>query len=92
MGYRCRVRIIMPKENFVHAPYYKDNNVITAVGYAYREFAFMIADYFNLDFDKKYFGPLEEDFTKLGTQWNMDDDLLKVWRKDLRDIKKVYGI
>lgn len=82
----------MPKENFVHAPYHKDKNLITAVGYAYREFAFMIADHFHLAFDKKYFGPLEKDFTHMETQWNMDDDLLKVWREDLRDIKKVYGI
>ena len=35
------------------------------------------------DFDKKYFGPLEKDFSHMETQWNMDGELLKIWRKDL---------
>ena len=81
----------MPKEGFVYKSCHKDRNIITAVGFAYREFAFEIAEHFNLDFDKKYFGPLEKDFSSRKISWEMDKQVLEIWKKDLNDIRKVYN-
>lgn len=81
----------MPKEGFVEKACHKDGNIITAIGFAYREFAFMIADHFGLEFDKKYFGPLEKDFSGMQLSWDMDETVRKIWKNDLKDILEVYN-
>lgn len=82
----------MEEENFVEKAILKDGNIITAIGFAYREFAFMIADHFNMHFDKSYFGPLDLDISKKQLRWNMEEVALQEWKKTLPAIKKVYSL
>lgn len=80
----------MHRENFMHVPLLQDGNLITAMGYAYREFAFCVSDYFGIDFDKRYFGPLADNFDDLGSNWSMSEELMEEWKNTLKDLKEIY--
>lgn len=81
----------MPKENFVHEAIHQDGNLITAVGFAYREFAFKIAEHFQLEVDPSYFGPLESDFSHIELSWTMSPEVLAIWNEALPDIRQAYS-
>lgn len=77
------------EENFVPAAIYEDDNIITALGFAYREFAFLVADRLNLEFERSYFGPLAENWDGVSFTWDMDEENLRSWEEGLSELKRL---
>lgn len=78
----------MPREGLMVGPLVQDSKLITAIGKAYREFAFCVADYFHLNVDKDFFGPLQEDWYHEALRWTMPEEELKQWMDTIKPLLK----
>lgn len=78
----------IPKENFVNAPFLEDGKLITAFGFAYREFAFLTAKQLQLVPYEEYFGPLQQDWSKTELLTSMDEANRKYWDETLPLLKE----
>lgn len=54
----------IPGENFVHQPLVEDGNVITAIGFAFREFAEKVLNCLGFDPGEKLMWPVEGEYTQ----------------------------
>lgn len=54
----------IPGENFVHQPVVEDGNVITAIGFAFREFAEAVLKRLGFDPGEKLMWPVEGEYTE----------------------------
>lgn len=54
----------LPKENVVRKPLVKDGNLITAIGFAFREFAVALAQSVGIDCPDKIFQGVTKDYTE----------------------------
>lgn len=54
----------IPRENFVHRPVVEDGNVITAIGFAFREFAEAVLKRLGFDPGEKFMWPMEGEYTE----------------------------
>lgn len=79
----------LPENNFVPAALYEDGNLITAMGFAYREFAFKVAERMGLTFERSYFGPLAENLDDFDLTWDMDAENLRFWEANLKDLREL---
>lgn len=63
------------KENFIHQPIVKDKNIITAIGFAFREFAQLVLNELGLDVGESFMLPVTKEYTEdeLTFYWENDD-------------------
>ncbi|WP_333813749.1 DJ-1/PfpI family protein [Muricomes intestini] len=63
------------KENFIHQPVVKDKNIITAIGFAFREFAQLVLNELGLDVGESFMFPVTKEYTEdeLTFYWENDD-------------------
>lgn len=63
------------KENYVHKPVMKDRNIITAIGFAFREFAQMVINELGFDVGESFMCPITKEYTEdeLTFYWNDTD-------------------
>lgn len=54
----------IPRENFVHRPVVEDRNVITAIGFAFREFAEAVLKRLGFDPGEKFMWPVDREYTE----------------------------
>lgn len=52
------------KENFIHKPVVKDKNIITAIGFAFREFAKLVLDELGLEVGESFMYPVTKEYTE----------------------------
>lgn len=52
------------KENFIHKPVVKDKNIITAIGFAFREFAKLVLDELGLEIGESFMYPVTKEYTE----------------------------
>ena len=65
----------IPGENFIHQPVVEDGNVITAIGFAFREFAEAVLGRLGFDPGEKFMWPAEGEYTEEElTFWWEDGD------------------
>lgn len=52
------------KENFIHQPVVKDKNIITAIDFAFREFAKLVLNELGLDVGESFMLPVTKEYTE----------------------------
>lgn len=52
-------------DNFIHQPLVKDNNIITAIGFAFREFAKLVLNELGLEVDESFMLQLRASMQKM---------------------------
>jgi len=55
---------VVPRENIVRKPLYEDGNLITAIGFAFREFAVAVAKKVGIDCSENVFAPVTREYTE----------------------------
>lgn len=73
------------KKNFIHQPVVKDKNVITAIGFAFREFARSVLNELGLNVGESFMLPVTKKYTEeeLTFYWNDSD-----YKQFLEELKK----
>ncbi|MDQ0148119.1 DJ-1/PfpI family protein [Eubacterium multiforme] len=71
------------KNNFIHKPVVKDKNVITAIGFAFREFAQLVLNELGLDLGEKFMYPVTREYTEDELTFYWEDDDYKQFLKEL---------
>ena len=64
----------MPKTNVVHTPVYRDGNIITAIGFAFREFAVNVLHAIGIDCDDDVFGCVSKTYTEDELTFRMGEE------------------
>jgi protein deglycase len=67
----------VPKRNVVHTPVYKDGNVITAIGFAFREFAISVLHAIGIDCDDDILGGISKTYTEEELIFKMGEENFK---------------
>ena len=55
---------VVPRENIVRKPLYEDGNLITAIGFAFREFAVAVAKKVGIDCSENIFDPVTREYSE----------------------------
>lgn len=78
----------IPGENFVHKPVMEDKNIITGIGFAFREFAEAVLRRLGYDPGEDFMGPVTREYTpeELTFYWEEDD-----YREFLRELEEYNG-
>lgn len=80
----CRELDFIPYENIVHKPMVKDKNMITAIGFAFREFAEETIRALGID-------PLEGGlFRDMERDWSEEELTFRMGEKNFREFKAEY--
>ncbi len=80
----------LDEAHFVPTGLIQDGNVITAVGYAFREFAYQICDHFHIKVDRSYFGTLAISWKDKETHWHLPKEAIALWEDTLKELKVIY--
>lgn len=80
----CRTLDFIPYENIVHKPMVKDQNIITAIGFAFREFAEETIRTLGID-------PLEGGlFRDMERDWSEEELTFRMGEENFREFKAEY--
>lgn len=71
------------KKNFIHKPVVKDKNFITAIGFAFREFAQLVLNELGLDVGEKFMYPVTREYTEDELTFYWEDDDYKQFLKEV---------
>lgn len=73
------------KDNFIHQPVVKDKNIITAIGFAFREFAQLVLNELGLDVGESFMLPITKEYTEDELTFNWED---KDYQEFLEELEK----
>jgi 4-methyl-5(b-hydroxyethyl)-thiazole monophosphate biosynthesis len=62
------------RENFIHRPVVKDKNIITAIGFAFREFAHLVLNELKLDVSESFMLPVTKEYTENELTYYWEDN------------------
>lgn len=75
------------KKNFIHQPIIKDKNIITAIGFAFREFAEAVLKELGLDVGESFMYPVTRQYTEEELSIYWEDADYKEFLEELKNIK-----
>lgn len=75
-------------ENFIHQPVVKDKNIITALGFAFREFAQIVLNELGLDVGESFMLPVTKEYTEEELTFYWDDNDYQEFLKELKEYQK----
>lgn len=73
------------KENFIHQPVMKDKNVVTAIGFAFREFAECVLKELGFDVGESFMYPVTESYTEEELSFYWEEDDYKEFLEELKE-------
>lgn len=73
------------KKNFIHQPIVKDKNFITAIGFAFREFAQLVLSELGLDVGESFMYPVTKQYTEEELTFYWDDADYKEFLEELKE-------
>lgn len=76
------------KENFIHKPVVKDKNVITAIGFAFREFAQLVLNELGLEVGESFMYPITKEYTEKELTFYWDDINYQEFLNELKEYEK----
>jgi 4-methyl-5(b-hydroxyethyl)-thiazole monophosphate biosynthesis len=76
------------KENFIHQPVVKDKNIITAIGFAFREFAQLVLNELGLDVVEAFMLPVTREYTEDELTYYWTDNDYQVFLEELKEYQK----
>ena len=71
--------------NFVHRPVLEDGNVITAIGFAFREFAGRVLKRLGYDPGEGFMEPVTRDYTEEELTFFWSEDDFREFQEELRE-------
>lgn len=78
----------IPGENFVHRPVMEDGNVITAIGFAFREFAEAVLKRLGFDPGEKLMWPVEGEYTEEELTFYWEEADYREFLQELEEYQK----
>jgi|LSQX01.1.fsa_nt_gb 4-methyl-5(b-hydroxyethyl)-thiazole monophosphate biosynthesis len=78
------------RENFLHQPLVKDNNIITAIGFAFREFAMLVLNELGLEVDKSFMLPVTREYTEDELTYYFEDNDYQEFLSELKKYQITY--
>lgn len=76
------------RENFVHQPLVEEKRIITAIGFAFREFAMAVLKRLGYDVQDKFMWPVEKTYSEEELTFYWNDSDYQEFLKDLEAYKK----
>lgn len=73
------------KKNFIHQPIVKDKNIITAIGFAFREFAQLVLNELGLDVGESFMYPVTKQYTEEELTFYWKDADYKQFLEELQE-------
>lgn len=73
------------KENFINQPVVKDKNIITAIGFAFREFAQLVLNELGLDVGESFMYPVTKQYTEEELTFYWKDEDYKQFLEELQE-------
>ena len=73
------------KKNFIHQPVVKDKNIITAIGFAFREFAQSVLNELGLDVSEPFMWPVTKQYTEEELTFYWEDADYKQFLEELKE-------
>lgn len=73
------------KKNFIHQPIVKDKNIITAIGFAFREFAQLVLNELGLDAGESFLYPVTKQYTEEELTFYWKDADYKQFLEELQE-------
>lgn len=73
------------KKNFIHQPVVKDKNIITAIGFAFREFAQLVLNELGLDVGESFMYPVTKQYTEEELTFYWEDADYKQFLEELKE-------
>lgn len=78
----------IPRENFVHRPVVEDGNIITAIGFAFREFAEAVLKRLGFDPGEKFMWPVDREYTEEELTFWWEDADYQEFLQELEEYQK----
>lgn len=78
----------IPKENFIHQPVVEDKNIITAIGFAFREFSEAVLKRLGYDPGSNYMMPVNKEYTPEELTYYFEDSDYKEFLQELKEYEK----
>lgn len=78
----------IPSVNNLHKPLVHDKNIITAIGFAFREFAAETLQALGLECEKNIFGSIQREYSKEELTFSMGEENFKEFLKEYSEYKK----
>ena len=75
----------IPKENFVHQPLLEDGNVITGIGFAFREFAECVLRQLGYDPGDHFMSPVTKTYTEEELTFYWEESDYQEFQEELKD-------
>ncbi len=72
-------------ENFTHKPVVEDKNIITGIGFAFREFAERVLKRLDYDIGDKFMMPVDKEYTEEELTFYWTDEDYKEFKEELKD-------
>ena len=76
------------RENFIHKPLVKDKNIITAIGFAFREFAQIVLNELGLDVGESFMLPVTREYTEDELTFYWEDNDYQEFLDELKKYQK----
>lgn len=76
------------RENFVHQPLVEEKRIITAIGFAFREFAMAVLKRLGYDVEDKFMWPVEKTYSEEELTFYWNDSDYQEFLKELEAYKK----
>jgi 4-methyl-5(b-hydroxyethyl)-thiazole monophosphate biosynthesis len=76
------------KENFIHQPVVKDKNIITAIGFAFREFAQIVLTELGLDVGESFMLPVTREYSEDELTYYWEDNDYQEFLEELKEYQK----
>ncbi|MGF7142751.1 4-methyl-5(b-hydroxyethyl)-thiazole monophosphate biosynthesis [Anaerotaenia torta] len=76
------------KENFIHQPVVKDKNIITSIGFAFREFAKLVLNELGLEVGEAFMLPVTKEYTEDELTFYWEDNDYQEFLEELKEYQK----